>query len=96
MSFLTRIKKFLPVSSRSFHQHEEISEANQQNLMRRLDEISGQIAGLHESQDDIRNRVIWQDGEANYRLERFQYLFWQLYRHEGEAKKTLKFAFSIR
>lgn len=93
MGFLSQMKKLLPVSSRSFHRHEEVSEANQQKLLHRLDEISNQIAGLHESQDDIRNRVIWQDGEANYRLERFQYLFWQLYRHEGESEEAAKIRF---
>ena len=93
MGFLSQMKKLLPVSSRSFHRHEDVSEANQQKLLHRLDEISNQIAGLHESQDDIRNRVIWQDGEANYRLERFQYLFWQLYRHEGESEEAAKIRF---
>lgn len=93
MGFLSQMKKLLPVSSRSFHRYEEVSEVNQQKLLHRLDEISNQIAGLHESQDDIRNRVIWQDDEANYRLERFQYLFWQLYRHEGESEEAAKIRF---
>lgn len=74
MSFLHKIKKVLPVSSRSFHAFEQYS-------LQRIDQLHDEIHLLREQNEQLREELIkWDQHDQQKQM----LLYWQLYRNSGE------------
>lgn len=104
---LRSLKRFLPVSSRSFHGYEgEFRDRFDQimravsdqtgmirDLQRRLDESQAQVRDLQGQVAQTRDRLGDLQEKHDYEEDRQMMLFWSLWREPGESEEEAKLRF---
>lgn len=106
-NLLRSLKRFLPVSSRSFHGYEgEFRDKFDQtmqavsdqtgmirDLQRRLDESQAQVRDLQGQVAQTRDRLGDLQEKHDYEEDRQMMLFWSLWREPGESEEEAKLRF---
>lgn len=86
-SLLNQVKKYLPVSSRSFHAFEQKNINKMQYLEGAIEKLQAQNAELLQKLDSLKD----QSHEAHsYEQTRDMMMFWQLFRHSDENLEEAK------
>ena len=92
-SLLNQVKKYLPVSSRSFHAFEQKNINKMQYLEGAIEKLQAQNAELLQKLDSLKD----QSHEAHsYEQTRDMMMFWQLFRHSDENLEEAKKRFFPR
>lgn len=77
-------KKYLPVSSRSFHAFESYANSMLEKLVHENNELKTQISQLHSHNSQLLSAIKDLKGEHEYEQMRDMLFYWQLYRKDDE------------
>lgn len=93
MSIFSRVKRILPVSSRSFHANERSEAERDERTNRQLTTVIGRLSDLQNRLDDVTKQNEQLRADIDFYGDRDQEFLWQLYRHENEPLETAKMRF---
>ena len=93
LSGLKKVKRILPVSSRSFHGYEGEFRETLQQVSGQLSARDAQINDLRREIGDMRSRLDQLQEKHEYEEDRQMMLFWAAYQKPGEALEETKLRF---
>lgn len=93
MNFFRRVKRLLPVSSRSFHANEAAQAQRETRALERLDGISRRLDDATRQLEALREQNQRLKQELDFEQSRDLELFWALYAKPGEEPLDAKLRF---